>query len=122
MNEIMPLSLKVILSLSIVLFLGYVFKNIKDKKVSIKHALIWIIMGVVAIICIFQIENLSHLADLLGVKTTSNLIFFLGFIFLLFVAFSLTRTSAAHSEKIRKLTQELALLKQKEKKKHHGSK
>ncbi len=111
MNEIMPLSLKIILSLVIVLFLLFVFKNIKDKKFAIKHALLWFIMGIGAIICIFQIENLSYLADFIGVQTTSNLIFFLGFIFLFFVTFSLTQTVASHSEKIKELTQEMSLLK-----------
>ena len=113
----MPLSLKFILSIFILLFLVYVVVNVKKEKISIRHAILWIFISIVAIICIFQIENLSIVADWIGVQTTSNLIFFLGFLFLIFVTFSLTKTVTTQEEKIAKLTQEVALLRGKNGKK-----
>ena len=113
MEEIIPVSLKIFLLVCIGVFLLYVVKSIKDGKIEIRHALLWILIAVLAAVSVFFANELGVLAGLVGVKTTSNLVFLLGFVFLVFVTFSLTRTVGAQSKKITKLTQELALLRKK---------
>lgn len=106
----MPKKLILILAISIIIFLLYVLKNIKQGKLNIKNALIWIIMGIGVIICVFQINNLEKLAKIVGIETVSNMLFFLGFLFLIFTCFNITRTISSQNKKIVQLTQELALL------------
>ena len=106
----MPNTLKIFIITFILLFLFYVIKNVKNNKLNIQNALIWLIMSIGIIICIFQIDNLEKLSKLIGAKTLSNIIFFLGFIFLLYVCFNITKTISTHNKKIINLTQELAIL------------
>lgn len=107
----MPNTLKIFIVAFIVLFFFYVIKNVKDNKLNIKNALIWMVMSVGIIICTFQVENLEKLSKLIGAKTLSNIIFFLGFIFLIYVCFNITKTISTQNKKIISLSQELAILK-----------
>ena len=106
----MPSKLIVLIIIILVVFLILIIKNIKQKKLSIKNSLIWIFLLLGVIICCFQISNLEKLAELVGIKTVSNMLFFLGFCFLLYVCFSFSKVISEHSKKIRILTQEIALL------------
>jgi len=106
----MPNNLAILIIFSIIVFLFHVFKQIKKNQLNIKNALIWMLMSVCIIICIFQIDNITSLAKLVGIEKASNMIFFLGFIFLIFTTFNLTKTVSVQNRKIVKLTQELALL------------
>ena len=106
----MPNELKVVLVLSILIFLIYVLKNIKRNNLNIKNALIWIIISIGIIMCVFLIEPLRVIAQLAGIKTVSNMIFFVGFVCLIYVCFNITKTTSKQNRKIVELTQELALL------------
>ncbi len=107
----MPNSVKIISTIILCIFLLYVLKNVKSKQLSVRNSIAWLIMGISVIICFYQIPTLRKLADFIGVETVSNLLFFLGFIFLIFVCFDITRTISTQNKKIINLTQELALLK-----------
>lgn len=107
----MPNTLKIFIIAFIILFFLYVLKNVRDNKLNIKNALIWMVMSIGIIICTFQVENLEKLSKLIGAKTLSNIIFFLGFIFLIYVCFNITKTISTQNKKIISLSQELAILK-----------
>lgn len=107
----MPNSLKIFLIISILIFIIHVLNNVKKNKLSIRNCIVWLVMSIAVIICVFQVDNLTALAHLVGIKTLSNLIFFLGFIFLIFVVFDLTRIVSMQNKKIITLTQELGILK-----------
>ena len=107
----MPNTLKIFLIISIIIFMLHVLNNVKKNKLSVRNSIVWLLMGVAVIISVFQVENLTVLSHLLGIKTLSNLIFFLGFIFLIFVVFDLTRIVSMQNKKIITLTQELGILK-----------
>lgn len=103
--------LTIILILVMILFLIYVFKEIKNNKISTKHALIWVIADIIVIICIIFVEPLFKVAHFLGIETVSNMMFFLGFIFLLVLCFNLSNQISVQNKKIINLTQELGILK-----------
>ena len=103
-------TLKIFIITFILIFLFYVIKNVKNNKLNIQNALIWLIMSIGIIICTFQIENLEKISKLIGAETLSNILFFLGFIFLIYVCFNITRIISAQNKKIINLTQELAIL------------
>ena len=106
----MPRNLTIILIISILIFIIYVLFEIKHNKLNIKNAIIWIIMGICIVFCTLQIEAVKVLAKIIGIEKASNMIFFLGFIFLIFTCFNITQTISIQNRKIIKLTQDLAIL------------
>ena len=107
----MPNSVKIASTIVLLIFLLYVLRNVQKKKLSVRNSIIWLVMGIAVIICFYQIPNLRKIADFIGVETVSNLLFFMGFIFLIFVCFDITKIISSQNKKIITLTQELALLK-----------
>ena len=84
---------------------------IRKRRVELKYALVWYGAGVV--ILLFSIfpglmEGLSHL---LGIVTPVNMLFFLALIVLAAIVMELTAVLSAMSQRVRKLVQEVALLK-----------
>lgn len=106
----MPNILKILIIISIIIFMLHVLSNVKKNKLSVRNCIVWLVMSIAVIICVFQVDNLTKLAHLLGVKTLSNFIFFLGFIFLIYVVFDLTRIVSMQHKKIITLTQEMGIL------------
>ncbi len=106
----MPNILKIFLIISISIFIIYVLHSVKKNKLSIRNSIVWLVMGGAVIICVFQVDNLTKLAHLIGIEKLSNFLFFLGFIYLIFIAFDITKTISTQNKKIITLTQELALL------------
>ena len=96
----MPNTLKIFLVISIFIFILHVFNNVKKNKLSVRNCIVWLVMSIAVIICVFQVENLTYLANLLGIETVSNFIFFLGFIFLIFVVLDLPRIVSTQNKKI----------------------
>ena len=112
----MSLKLKIILISIMIIFLIYVFKSIKDNKISVKYAIIWIIADIAIIFCVLLIAPLLKFSNLIGIKNVSNLMFFLGFVFLLILCFNFSKHISLQNKKIINLTQELGILKNKLKK------
>lgn len=106
----MPSRLVIFVVMLLLIFLILIIKNINNKKLSIRNSLIWISLIIGVIISCFQISNLEKFANLIGIKTVSNMFFFLGICFLSYVCFSFSKKISNQSKKITILTQELAIL------------
>lgn len=109
----MSIKLKIILIFIMILFLIYIFSVIKRNKISTKNALIWVIADIIVIFCILFLKQLLVIANFIGIKTVSNMMFFLGFIFLLILCFKQSAQLSIQNKKIINLTQELGILKNK---------
>ena len=107
---ILPNALKIFLIISILIFVVHVINNVKKNKLSVRNSIVWLLMSVAIIISVFHIKSLTVIANFLGIKTLSNLFFFLGFIFLIFVVFDITKIISMQNKKIITLTQELGIL------------
>ena len=107
----MNLNLKIFLIIICVLFMFYVYTKVINKKMEFKYALSWMLtILALLILCVFD-SVLTPIKTLFGFEVISNMIFFMGFIFLSFLLLSLGIKTNKQNEKIVKLTQELALLK-----------
>ena len=83
---------------------------VRNKKLDLKYAFPWLFLGVgVGVLAVFD-EFTARLAVMLGVEIPSNMIFFLGFCFSLTIIFCLTFAVSRLSYKVKRLTQECALL------------
>lgn len=107
----MTLRIQIIVIVCMVLAIGYIVSLARGKKIDYKYALVWMLVaGVVLILAAFP-SLLSLITSLLGIATPVNMLFFLGFIFSLGIIFTLSRTVSELSDKVKKLSQEMAILK-----------
>ena len=102
------------ISIVIVLFVAYSFPLIKKDKLSIRYSLSWYILSVILLIAVWFPNLLVVLANLLGIYSPMNLVFFVGFCLSLWILFSLTRIVSIQSSKIKSLAQQIALSEKKD--------
>lgn len=88
----------------------YFFWMLKKNALDLKYTLIWIIGGIfMLIITVFQ-EPLEYFTHLLGISLPINLVFFLGFIYVLGILLSQTFVISNNAQRMRNLTQRIALI------------
>ena len=109
----MTIKLKIILILVMIMLLIYISRSIKKNILSTKNALLWVVADIIVIFCIIFVDPLLLVANFIGIKTVSNMLFFIGIIFLLILCFNLSNQLSIQNKKIIKLTQELGILKNK---------
>ena len=83
---------------------------IRKKKVDLRYALPWIIMGCIMLVLDVFPQLLGKMATLLGFELPINMLFFLGVCLALAILFMQTVAISNLSEKVKKLTQEEALM------------
>jgi len=82
---------------------------LRKQKIELRYCLIWIIALVgIAIFCIFP-HLLDELSILLGIDTPVNTLFLICIAFLAFICISLTAVVSKLSDRLRKLTQNIAI-------------
>ncbi len=102
--------LRIILLLGTVLYLGVILLLLKKKKLTVRHSIIWLLFGFVLFIFAAVPYVVYVLRDLLHVEMPVNLVFMMIFAFVLLLLLSLSITVSEYGEKIKRLTQENALL------------
>lgn len=102
------------ISIVIILFVVYSFHLIKKDKLSIRYSLSWYILSVILLIAVWFPNLLVVLANLSGIYSPMNLVFFVGFCLSLWILFSLTRIVSIQSSKIKSLAQQIALSEKKD--------
>lgn len=105
----MKLKIKIILIISSILFLLYIFSSVNKEKAHLKYALLWMISVVFTLIVALFPNFIMIIISWLEIETISNFMFYLAIIFLLIICFSLTIIVSKQKEQILKLSQELAL-------------
>ena len=103
-------TLQIVIAAILLIWLIVIVGNIKKKKIDLRYALAWIALIFVGIILDFFPGILGALADLIGIEVPSNMIFMAAIILLLVLVYSLTATVSRLSDRVKKLTQELAIL------------
>ena len=102
--------LVIVITLLALFFLIYL---IRKRKLELKYALLWIVLDIAILILGCFPFLITKLATFFGVQTPINMLFFIGFCFSLVIIFSLTTALSKNSEKLKNLTQEIALLEEK---------
>lgn len=108
----MGFRLQVVIGVLTVIAILAICNMVRKNKMDLRYALIWIIVGGTVVVLDIWPGLLGMLANLMGIELPSNMLFFLGFCFALIIIFGLTKTVSNLSGKVKKLTQELALLKE----------
>lgn len=98
------------ISFAIIFFLTN-FNQVRRKKLNAKFGLVWALLSVGLVVLSLFLYRIMFIANCIGIKTVSNMIFLIGFIFFLFLTLNITKSLSAYETKIIELTQELAILK-----------
>ena len=106
----MTLRMQIVVGILLLLAFVLIVHLARRKKLDPKYAMLWIgVLGVIAVLDVFP-GIMDSLAHILGVGEPIHMIFFFGFCFMLVIIFFLTKSVARLSEHVRKLIQEIALL------------
>jgi len=113
MNNVVPVKIQIIAIVLSLGFLAYIGRLIVKGKLREEYSFIWVFGALILILFSFWREGLAVIAKLLGVYAAPNLVFMVAifgiFIYLLHIS---VVVSQLH-EKNKKLSQEIALLKNK---------
>lgn len=103
--------LKLTAVISVIIVMVVITSFVKRDKILLKYAIIWYAsLFVLMIFSIFP-EMLGKLTKLVGMELSSNFLFVLLIAFLFFICISLTIIVSQQKEQIRKLIQEVSMLK-----------
>ncbi len=93
----------------LILFI-YVIHLVKHERLQLKYSLLWLAFGATVLVLALIPGPLFALGRMLGFETTSNFIFFTGFIFMLLIALSLSAIVSKQAVAIKNLTQRIAII------------
>ena len=117
----MNIKIQVLIILAVLAAMLYIINKIRTKGIELKYCLLWLLLEL-GIIVFAGFPQLSKwLSHLLGISQPVNMLFFAGFCFTLPIIFSLSATVSKMSEKVKRLTQELALKLEREEKRKESS-
>lgn len=103
--------LKIAAIISLIAVIIAITHFVKKNKITIKYAIIWYLSLLVLIMFTTFPEILGWLTSLVGMELSSNFLFVLLIAFLFFICISLTIIVSEQKEQIRKLIQEVSVLK-----------
>ena len=109
----MDLKLRIILLIFSSLGLILLTNLVKRYRLELKYALLWISITILFVVLAIFPTIIDFTADIMGIKTPVNALYLLGIISLLMISFSLTISLSRTSNRIKYLTQELGLVRQK---------
>jgi hypothetical protein len=105
----MTLKIQIVIGIILIISFLFIINMIRKKSLELKYSLMWLVLvGALFILDCFP-RLLEIFAGFLGIQDPINMIFFLGFLFSLGIIFILTVMLSRLSDRIRKLTQRMAL-------------
>lgn len=105
----MTVKIQIIIGVCLVIGLAAIVNMIRRRRLELKYALSWLMAIVFVLVLDCFPTLLTRISRVLGIWAPVNMIFFLGFCFSLLIIFTLTVTLSRMSERVRKLSQAVAL-------------
>ena len=112
----MNIRIQILIVVITLLAMFYVINKIRNKGIELKYSLVWLALGTWIIIFTCFPKLTTWLAHVLGISQPMNMLFFAGFCFMLPIIFSLSVSVSRLSNKVKRLTQEMALLEEQKRK------
>lgn len=110
------MTLKFRIIMAVILLIGFIaiIRMVQKKKFELRYALIWLALIFMILLIIAIPGLLSVITQFLGIYDAMNMVFFMGFVFLIIVTFFLTVALSRNSNRIKALAQQIALLEEKQ--------
>jgi hypothetical protein len=104
-------TLRTTLIIGSVLFFVFIINMVRTKKLELKYALIWILTSLSFIIMSVFPETVFFVARMLEVEVAANALFLCIIFLLLLMVFALTVAVSRQAGRIKRLVQEMGMLK-----------
>lgn len=118
----MALRTQIIILCFMFLAFVYIVNLMRRKVLDYKFALGWLVVIVVISILTIWPPLLSGCSGMLGIASPVNMLFFFGFCLLVILIFSLSITISRLEDRVKKLSQEIAIMRKDEYDRHSGLK
>ena len=105
----MNFRIQIIIAILVVMFLFIIISMIRNKALELRYSLAWIIVGCGILVLDLFPRVMEKLAQIMGIASPINMLFFLGFCFSLIIILVLTIAMSRMSVRIKELAQEVAL-------------
>lgn len=105
--------IQIIAIVAVVFFIGLIVRLILKGKLRTEYSIIWILMGALFLVFSIWRESLNILAKFFGVYYAPSLIFIFFFFMVFIFLIHLSVVNSKQHDEIKKLAQEIALLKEK---------
>jgi len=87
-----------------------IFLLLRSRKLKEKYAVLWALVGIACLVLVAFPHLLSTVASLVGIQVGSNLLFTLAILLLLGICLQLSLEVSAQEDKVRRLAEEAAIL------------
>ncbi len=105
----MDIKIQLIIGVIVVSALAVIVNMIRKKRLELRYALAWLLVGISILILDCFPYLINWLAEQFGIADPVNMLFFLGFCFSLMIIFVLTVAVSRMSIRIKQMAQEIAL-------------
>lgn len=109
----MTLKVQIVIGIILIIAFGAIVNMIRKRKIDLKYSLLWLLVLAALFMLDLFPEFMDKMSNFLGIGSPVNMIFFLGFCFSLAIIFSLTVVISHLSDRLRQLTQSVALYEKK---------
>lgn len=116
-GEEMNIRIQIIVAAIVILALCVIVNMIRKKRLELRYALAWLMVGVGTLVLDCFPNLITWLAKKVGIASPVNMLFFFGFCFSLMIIFVLTISVSRMSIRIKQLAQEIALYEKKKEEK-----
>ncbi|HOO79522.1 MAG TPA: DUF2304 domain-containing protein [Lachnospiraceae bacterium] len=103
-------TLQIFMIIAEVIYFILIFCFLKRKTLSLKYTLLWLIAGLVMLFFTIFPLTMIRAVKFIGVESAMNGLFALCIFFIIIILMSLTSIASKQSERIRTLTQQIAIL------------
>lgn len=106
----MSLRLQVGIIFAMLVVAGSIVHFLRRKSIDFRYALAWLFVDIIIIIMALFPHAMIWLSGILGVASPVNMVLFVGLCLALVVIFTLSMSVSRLADKVRKLSQEIAII------------
>lgn len=101
---------RLIIAFSLIVIFIFIVNMVRRRSLELKYVLVWLGCDIAMLIFVAFPQLLDRLAELLGVYSVTNMIFFIGYFFLLVICFFLTIAISRTTGRLRHMAQVISML------------
>jgi len=107
----MSVRLQIVIAIIDIIGFIWIVNMVRKKKIDLRYALSWLCTLILLLLLDIFPGIVYTMSRFIGIDTPSNMVFFVGFLIFIVLIYSSTVSISRLSQRTKKLTQEIALLK-----------
>lgn len=106
----MAIELRIVLLIAVVLYFIIIIQMLRKKKLILQYSLLWLFFGIVMLLLLIFPNAMQKVTALFGIEVASNGLFAFAIFAIIVIMVFFTAVLSASNNKIKSLTQKLALV------------